>query len=123
MPGYSKLPVVVACGRITPITLGTSASSLSAQLPPDGGAEAHIINAAKGDGKLTFDKLTDVYYSGTKHEEDQPAHLVIHDTTICNERCVTGVWQSLQELLSRQCVRNGGSLRHAQRSPDPLERF
>ena len=58
------------------------------QLPADGGAEAHIINAAKGDGKLTFDKLTDVYYSGTKHEEDQPAHLVIHDTTICNERCV-----------------------------------
>jgi electron-transferring-flavoprotein dehydrogenase len=57
-------------------------------LPPDGGSEAHIINAAKGDGKLTFDKLTDVYYSGTKHEEDQPAHLVIHDTNICNERCV-----------------------------------
>ncbi len=58
------------------------------QLPPDGGAEAALINAAKGDGKLTFDKLTDVYYSGTKHEEDQPAHLVIHDTDICNERCV-----------------------------------
>jgi len=58
------------------------------QLPSDGGAEAHIIDAAKGDGKLTFDKLTDVYYSATKHEEDQPAHLVIGDTTICNERCV-----------------------------------
>jgi len=58
------------------------------QLPPHGGAEAHIIDAAKGDGKLTFDKLTDVYYSGTKHEEDQPAHLVIHDTDVCNERCV-----------------------------------
>jgi electron-transferring-flavoprotein dehydrogenase len=58
------------------------------QLPANGGADAHIINAAKGDGRLTFDKLTDVYYSGTKHEEDQPAHLVIHDTDICNERCV-----------------------------------
>jgi electron-transferring-flavoprotein dehydrogenase len=58
------------------------------RLPADGGAEAHIIGPAKGDGKLTFDKLTDVYYSGTKHEEDQPAHLVIHDTNICNERCV-----------------------------------
>jgi electron-transferring-flavoprotein dehydrogenase len=57
-------------------------------LRADGGEEAHIINAAKGDGKLTFDKLTDVYYSGTKHEEDQPAHLVIQDTDICNERCV-----------------------------------
>src|SRR5262249_54313437 len=24
------------------------------------------------DGKLTFDRLTDVYHSGTRHEEDQP---------------------------------------------------
>ena len=59
-----------------------------AQLPADGGAEAHLLDNAKGDGKLTFDKLTDLYHSGTKHEEDQPAHLVIHDTQICNERCV-----------------------------------
>ena len=60
-----------------------------AELPADGGAEAHLINNYKGDGKLTFDKLTDLYHSGTKHEEDQPAHLVIHDTNICNTRCVT----------------------------------
>jgi electron-transferring-flavoprotein dehydrogenase len=59
-----------------------------AALPADGGAEAHLLNDYKGDGKLTFDKLTDLYHSGTKHEEDQPAHLVIHDTNICNTRCV-----------------------------------
>ncbi|MGE5724493.1 MAG: 4Fe-4S dicluster domain-containing protein [Acidobacteriota bacterium] len=58
------------------------------QLPRDGGAEAHLLGNAKGDGRLTFDKLTDLYHSGTKHEEDQPAHLVIHDTQICNIRCV-----------------------------------
>jgi electron-transferring-flavoprotein dehydrogenase len=58
------------------------------QLPADGGAEAHLLDNAKGDGKLTFDKLTDLYHSGTKHEEDQPAHLVIHDTNICNTRCI-----------------------------------
>jgi electron-transferring-flavoprotein dehydrogenase len=46
-----------------------------------------FIGWAKGDGKLTFDKLTDLYHSGTKHEEDQPAHLVIHDTDICSNRC------------------------------------
>jgi electron-transferring-flavoprotein dehydrogenase len=46
-----------------------------------------IVGPAKGDGKLTFDKLTDLYHSGTKHEEDQPAHLVIHDTQICSTRC------------------------------------
>ncbi len=60
-----------------------------ASLPADGGTRAAIIGAAKGDGALTFDKLTDVYYSGTKHDDDQPAHLVIHDTDICNTRCTT----------------------------------
>jgi electron-transferring-flavoprotein dehydrogenase len=59
-----------------------------AQLPADGGGEARLLGPAKGDGELTFDKLTDLYHSGTRHEEDQPAHLVIHDTNVCNERCV-----------------------------------
>ncbi len=39
------------------------------------------------DGKLTFDKLTDVHYSGTRHEEDQPVHLLVRDTGICINRC------------------------------------
>ncbi len=58
------------------------------QLAADGGARKQLLGPVKGDGKLTFDKLTDLYHSGTKHEEDQPAHLVIHDTNICNTRCV-----------------------------------
>ncbi len=41
----------------------------------------------KPDGVLTFDKLTDVYYSGTSHEEDQPCHLRIADFDICHTRC------------------------------------
>jgi electron-transferring-flavoprotein dehydrogenase len=41
----------------------------------------------KGDGKLTFDRLTDVYHSGTRHEEDQPCHLHVLDTNICATRC------------------------------------
>ncbi|MGH9534293.1 MAG: 4Fe-4S dicluster domain-containing protein [Terriglobales bacterium] len=39
------------------------------------------------DGRLTFGKMEDVYHSGTRHEEDQPAHLLIQDTDICNNRC------------------------------------
>ncbi|MFY9528619.1 MAG: electron transfer flavoprotein-ubiquinone oxidoreductase [Candidatus Acidiferrales bacterium] len=42
----------------------------------------------KGDGVLTFDRLTDVYHSGTRHEEDQPCHLVVLDPSICSDRCV-----------------------------------
>jgi electron-transferring-flavoprotein dehydrogenase len=39
------------------------------------------------DRKLTFDKLTDVYNSGTAHEEDQPCHLEILQPAICHPRC------------------------------------
>ncbi len=51
------------------------------------GGREQLLGQSKGDGKLTFDKLTDLYHSGTRHEEDQPAHLVIQDTDICNGRC------------------------------------
>ncbi len=43
--------------------------------------------AVKLDNEYTFDKLTDVYKSGSTHEEDQPPHLVIADYDICNNRC------------------------------------
>ncbi len=39
------------------------------------------------DRTLTFDKLSDVYNSGTAHEEDQPVHLLVADTGICVTRC------------------------------------
>ncbi len=39
------------------------------------------------DGKLALDRLTDVYHSGTVHEEDQPSHLVVVDPEICVTRC------------------------------------
>ncbi len=42
----------------------------------------------KGDGALTFDRLTDVYHSGTRHDDDQPCHLKVHDLNICATRCV-----------------------------------
>jgi electron-transferring-flavoprotein dehydrogenase len=41
------------------------------------------------DGRRTFDKLTSVYASEAKHEEDQPSHLQIADPEVCNTRCRT----------------------------------
>ena len=41
----------------------------------------------KYDNQLTFEKTTDVYRSGTEHDENQPAHLKVLDTNICVERC------------------------------------
>ncbi len=39
------------------------------------------------DGEYLVDKLTDVYLSGTKHDEHQPCHLKIEDTNVCATRC------------------------------------
>lgn len=48
---------------------------------------AAIVYNAKGDGKLTFDRLTDVYHSGTRHDDDQPTHLVVRDLNVCATQC------------------------------------
>jgi electron-transferring-flavoprotein dehydrogenase len=47
----------------------------------------HPLPPMAFDGKLTFDKLTDVYNSGTAHDEDQPVHLVVIEPSICHPRC------------------------------------
>ena len=39
------------------------------------------------DRTLTFDKLTNVHYSGTRHDENQPTHLLVQDTDVCRTRC------------------------------------
>lgn len=39
------------------------------------------------DNVHTFDKLTDVYNSGTMHDENQPCHLKVADTDVCRDRC------------------------------------
>jgi len=40
------------------------------------------------DGSYLVDKLTDVFNSGTKHEEQQPSHLKIVDTEVCATTCL-----------------------------------
>jgi electron-transferring-flavoprotein dehydrogenase len=56
----------------------------------------------KYDGKRTFDKETDVYYSGSTHEEKQPAHLQIPDLNICYTKCT----QEYQNPCVRFCPAN-----------------
>jgi len=45
------------------------------------------VDPVKIDRQLTFDRLTNVHYSGTRHAEDQPSHLIVHDADICRTRC------------------------------------
>jgi electron-transferring-flavoprotein dehydrogenase len=43
-------------------------------------------NATTIDRKLTFDKVTNVHYSATVHDEDEPPHLLVH-TEVCSTIC------------------------------------
>lgn len=51
------------------------------------GRQLKAPEPVKIDGKLTFDRLADVYNSGTAHDEDQPVHLLVADTDICIYQC------------------------------------
>ena len=82
------------------------------------------INYPKPDGKLTFDKLSSVYLSSTNHEENQPVHLTLADTSIplkknlpdfaepAQRYCPAGVYEVIEEdnqsprfvINSQNCV-------------------
>ena len=51
---------------------------------------------------VTFDKLTNVHFSGVRHEEDQPSHLLVRDTDICRTRCL----EEYQNPCIRFCPAN-----------------
>jgi electron-transferring-flavoprotein dehydrogenase len=67
------------------------------------------IEYPKPDGVLTFDRLTSVSFSGTNHEEDQPAHLRLADAAIpvsvnlpeyaepAQRYCPAGVYEIVRE--------------------------
>ena len=55
------------------------------------------MNPVKIDRQLTFDRLTNVHYSGTRHAEDQPVHLIVHDAEVCRTRC--------REEYGNPCIR------------------
>ena len=51
------------------------------------------------DGVLYVDKLTGVYLSKTMHREDQPSHIIVHDTDLC----VNGCYNTYQSPCTRFC--------------------
>jgi electron-transferring-flavoprotein dehydrogenase len=70
---------------------------------------AKPIAYPKPDGVLTFDRLTSVAFSGTNHEEDQPAHLKLTDPALpiavnlpeyaepAQRYCPAGVYEVVEE--------------------------
>ncbi len=79
----------------------------SATLKP--AASCKIINYPKPDGVLSFDRLTNLAFSATNHEEDEPAHLKLKDASIpisvnlptwaepAQRYCPAGVYEVLME--------------------------
>ncbi len=72
-------------------------------------SEARVLKYPKPDGVISFDKLSSVYLTATNHEEDQPCHLQLKDSSIPIEKnlplfdepaqryCPAGVYEIVRE--------------------------
>jgi electron-transferring-flavoprotein dehydrogenase len=70
------------------------------------------------------DRLASVYYAATEHDEDQPVHLKVADTSICIERCTTeygnpcekfcpaGVYEIVQDEAGKRLQINSANCVH-----------
>jgi electron-transferring-flavoprotein dehydrogenase len=91
-------------------------------LRPAGKARAIVYPRA--DGTLTFDRLTNVSFSATNHEEDQPAHLKVADMELqrrsehdvyagpSNRYCPAGVYEWVEEAGKPRFVINAQNCVH-----------
>jgi len=62
--------------------LGTMHHGKSDAAATEPAAQHHKIHYPKPDGTLSFDRLTNVAFSFTNHEESQPAHLTLRDASV-----------------------------------------
>ncbi|MRU16009.1 electron transfer flavoprotein-ubiquinone oxidoreductase [Roseovarius sp. A21] len=87
-------------------TMGHGKTDAEATEPADKHKE---ISYPKPDGKLSFDRLTNVSFSMTNHEESQPAHLTLKDDSVpinvnlpnydepAQRYCPAGVYEVVRE--------------------------
>jgi electron-transferring-flavoprotein dehydrogenase len=81
------------------------------------------------------DRLQGVYFAATAHDEDQPVHLVVHDTSICVDRCTVeygnpctrfcpaGVYEMVEDAAGRRLQINAANCVHCKTCDikDPYE--
>ena len=75
---YTGIDQLLLRGR-APWTLRHAHTDHAATRPAKG---YQPIAYPKADGTLTFDRLTNVSFSATNHEEDQPSHLLLGDESV-----------------------------------------
>jgi electron-transferring-flavoprotein dehydrogenase len=85
---------------------------------------AKPIAYPKADGVLTFDRLTDLSFSATNHEEDQPPHLKVRDLDLqkrsehdifagpSNRYCPAGVYEWVEDDGNPRFVINAQNCVH-----------
>ena len=97
--------------------------------------EAKIIKYPKPDGKITFDRLTNVSFTSTYHEENQPCHLKLNDEKLAisnnlllydspeQRYCPAGVYEILYDNGSPKLNINSQNCIHCKTCDikDPLQ--
>ena len=97
--------------------------------------EAKIIEYPKPDGKITFDRLTNVSFTSTYHEENQPCHLKLNDEKLAisnnlllydspeQRYCPAGVYEILYDSGSPKLNINSQNCIHCKTCDikDPLQ--
>ncbi len=87
-------------------------------------ADCQPIDYPKPDGELTFDRLTNLSFSGTNHEENQPVHLILGDPDLPvrlnladyggpeQRYCPAGVYEFVEEASGPQLQINAQNCMH-----------
>ncbi|MEL6126602.1 MAG: 4Fe-4S dicluster domain-containing protein, partial [Pseudomonadota bacterium] len=79
----SDLPCLSVPKMLKPVRVCTHMSIPPPMREATTPARRHApIDYPKPDGKLSFDRLTNVSFSGTNHEEHQPTHLKLSDPDV-----------------------------------------
>ena len=79
-------------------------------------AKHKILNYPRPDGKISFDRLTNVSFSATNHEEEQPCHLQLNDKDIPVEINLP----KFDEPAQRYCPAGVYEIVRAENGSDPI---
>lgn len=89
IPGLAGVGMSVFTGGLLPPGCIPIGPDWKAMKPKAGGSDApKAATPDEADAGLQLDRVSDLFYSGTEHEEDQPCHLKIINPDRCIKECL-----------------------------------